>query len=377
MTTNFKNMGYATLSAKKEADITADMLAQIERVTGTQVSADEVAVFETIALNTRPLTKSGSIFHNAVVSQDTLRQMAAKLNSGEESVPLHTMHQQGYELPVGRVFQAEVHATQDGGAELRALFFVPKSEAALVEKINLGILDEVSVGLKSKQMLCSKCGFDYLGPEANYGHFWSQTCENDHTIGEDGTHIKMEGLDTWMELSLVSRGASSKPKILGRAKQVMGQETYDRIAASGITPEAVVLFTGSQEKEPVMTQKNEGATEDAKFDAKEAIEALTAGLAEVKTLIEGLAASESEEAEEINAPSIEDLQAQLEAANAEIADLKAAATSEEEEEEGEGDTETSLEGQGNLPVGGVAAAAVEDAGLKGSAFPTSSFKTRK
>lgn len=367
MDAGFNNNNYATLSARKEADITSEMLAQIERITGTAVEASEIAVFETSALSTRPITKTGSIFHGARPSEDLLRQMALKLNSGEESVPLHTLHQQGSELPIGRVFQAEVISAGDGESELRALFYLPKSEEDLVQKINLGILDEVSVGVSSQQMLCSKCGFDYLGEEADFSNLWSQTCNSDHTLGEDGAHIKMIGLDKWMELSLVSRGASSKPKIMGRAKQVMGKETYDRIAASGVAPEAVVLFTGSQEKEPAMTVK-------AEFDAKTAIEGITETLAALALTVEGLVPAAPE------TPSIEDVQAELDAANALVAEFTAAAEAEAAAAElalTDGTTETTLIGKEDLPIGGVAASAVSDADKKALKPDFSSFKTRK
>ena len=207
----------------KAIDATAEILAQIERVTGTAVAAEDIVVFEAAVANTRPLNKMGSIFHEGRISEDTLRQMAEALNSGQESVPLHTLHAQGYELPIGKVFQGEVIRAADGEAELRAMFYLPRSEASMVEKINLGIIDEVSVGVKSKALLCSKCGFDYFGSDATFENLYSQTCENDHTVGVDGTHVKLSGLDKWMELSLVSRGAASKPKILGRTKQVMAK----------------------------------------------------------------------------------------------------------------------------------------------------------
>jgi hypothetical protein len=180
----------------------------------------------------------------------------------------------------------------------------------------------------------------------------------------------MIGLDKWMELSLVSRGASSKPKIMGRAKQVMGKETYDRIAASGVSPEAVVLFTGSQEKEPAMTVK-------AEFDAKTAIEGITETLAALALTVEGLVPAAPE------TPSIEDVQAELDAANALVAEFTAAAEVEAAEAAAaelaltDGTTETTLIGKEDLPIGGVAASAVSDADKKALKPDFSSFKTRK
>lgn len=429
----------------KTVDVTAEMLAQIERVTGTAVNAEDIVVFEASAANTRPLNKMGSIFNQGRITEDTLRQMAAALNAGDESVPLHTMHMQGGELPIGKVFQAEVISTGDGEAELRAMFYIPASETPLVEKINLGIIDEVSIGLKSKQLLCSKCGFDYFSADAGFENLYSMTCESGHTVGSDGTHVKLSGLDKWMELSLVSRGAASKPKILGRTKQIMGKETYDRIAADGLPPEAVVLFTASDDlqartgnpeydnqgemaksqmrmvleaaqeihdmladedplpghvieklvlattyirdardylksemaKEETMSDNND---QTVAFNAAEAFATLQAQFDELKSLLLADDEDETDEDDEAgdeaevvvqNSEQADEalaLKAELDAAKARIAELEAAETPNKEE--------VTIDVSG-IPVGGVAASAVEDAQKPAVRPGLSAFKTPK
>lgn len=396
MSTNHATYVNQTMTRQKQVKITDDILTQIERVTGTTVDADNIVVFEAAAASTRPISKVGSVYNGARMSRQLLEDMADALNTGAESVPLHTLHMQGGEIPKGRVFQGSVADEPDGSATLRAMFYLPLAEKELIEKINLGILDEVSVGTKSKQALCSKCGFDYFGSEADFTHFFSQTCGNDHTIGEDGTHLKLVGLDKWMELSLVSRGASDKPKILSRAKQLLSKEEHDRIAADGKPVEALFLFTSMATETPEMPKKNleateaneanaegeeeeengqeenpettgsegetPGGAEEEEFDAAAAFETLQAQLAELATKL-------TPEAEEPEA-TVEELQAELAAAQAKIADLEAAAN---EPEGGNAAEEEQLE----LPVGGVAASAVEDAqslqatgGGRASAFKT-------
>lgn len=432
----------------KSVDATDEILSQIERVTGTAVAASDIVVFEASVANTRPLNKMGSIFNQGRITEDTLRQMAAALNSGEESVPLHTLHMQGGQLPIGKVFQAEVTSTAEGDADLRAMFYIPASETSLVEKINLGIIDEVSVGLKSKQLLCSKCGFDYFSADAGFENLYSMTCEAGHTIGDDGTHVKLAGLDKWMELSLVSRGASSKPKILGRTKQIMSKETYDRIAADGLPPEAVVLFTASDDlqaktgnpeydnqgemaksqmrmvldaaqeihdmlddEDPLPGHvveklvlastyirdardylKSEMAKEESQNmdpEVKAQLDAFGAQLEELTELVaaaltpkepaadevtaeaETLAAAEAVAAVEENSEQADEalaLKAELDAAKARIAELEASATPEKEE--------VTLDVSG-IPVGGVAASAVEDAKNAVARPGLSAFKTPK
>jgi chromosome segregation ATPase len=74
----------------------------------------------------------------------------------------------------------------------------------------------------------------------------TMTCGNDHTIGYDGVHLRLVGMDTFAELSLVGRGAAKDAKILSRAKnsQSLSQETVERLAASKLPAEAHV-FTAS------------------------------------------------------------------------------------------------------------------------------------
>ena len=357
----------------KAIDATAEILAQIERVTGTAVTAEDIVVFEAAVMNTRPLNKMGSIFHEGRASEDMLRQMAAALNSGEESVPLHTLHSQGYELPIGKVFEGEVTKAADGEAELHAMFYVPKSEASMVEKINLGIIDEVSVGVKAKALLCSKCGFDYFGADATWENLYSQTCENDHTVGVDNTHVKLIGLDKWMELSLVSRGAASKPKILGRTKQIMSKETYDRIAADGLPPEAMMLFTASDEKKETPMDPEVKAQLDAFGTQLTQLTTLVAALAPKEPTAEelaALAAAEAEAAAEALKLSEQEaaLKTELETAKARIVELEAGVQTPKDG--------VTLDTSG-IPVGGVAASAIEDAKKVAARPAISAFKTPK
>lgn len=372
---------------QKQVEITDDIIAQIERVTSTTIDADNIVVFEAAAASTRPITKTGSFYNGARMTRAMLAEMVEALNSGEESVPLHTLHMQGGEIPKGRVFGAKLHDEIDGSTSLHAMFYLPLAEKELIQKINLSILDEVSVGVKSQHALCSKCGFDYFGADSDFSNLWDQTCDNGHVIGEDGTHLKLDGLDKWMELSLVSRGASDKPKILSRAKQLVSKEEHDRMAADGTPLEALVLFTSMATETPEMPKtpeelaaeaaaaelaasEAEGAEETPEFDAETAIADLTAS---IPTLIaEALAAAATEDDDAADEPTVESLQAELAAATAKIADLEAAG----DEPEAEEDEPEAAELE--LPVDGVAASAVEDAKtLQATGGRASAFKSKR
>lgn len=354
---------------RKQLDVTDAMLQQIQSISDVDISADDIVIFEAAAFNTAPLNKRGSIFDQARASRMTLEEMAAAVNSGEESVPLHTLHMQGYELPIGKVFQAYLYDTPQGETELRAQFYIPKSERSLIEKLNLGVLDEVSVGMKSKQLLCSKCGFDYFGEDSDFMYILEQTCENGHTIGLDGTHAKLVGMDKWMELSLVSRGAAEKPKILSRAKSLLPQGMQDRIAASGLLPEATVLFASPSK------MKEEAPMADEKDKAVEAAIPASVDLSPLEAKLDSLIELLTPKQEETPAPVVEadaeedEEDSELLALKAEVDGLKAqvAELSRPKAEDLAPD----------LPVGGVAASAIIDAVTKVEKPSVGAFKTRK
>jgi hypothetical protein len=385
---------------QKQVEITDEIVAQIEKVTQTTLDINSVVVFESVAASTRPISKHGSLYNGAMMSRQLLMDMAQAVNSGTESVPLHTLHRQNEELPVGRVFSAWVQDVPDGSTDLHAYFYMSSNETDIIEKINLSVLDEVSVGVKSKQAMCSKCGFDYFGPDADFTHLFSQTCDNGHTIGLDNAHLKLSGMDLWSELSLVSRGASNKPKILSRARTSVSQEAMDRMAASGTPVEAALLVLNLSEMESPMppeieTEAAPVVEAEAAVETTPAIEAEPAEAeAEAEPVVETEAEAEEEPAEfdagaaiaalraQIDAleaqmapepdpePTIEELQAQLATANLRIAEMEVL--------EAKAEPAPVPTPKPNIPLGGVAASAVGDAQtLPSSQLVASAFKTRK
>lgn len=285
-------------SYQKHIETTEAMLAQIRKLAGSDVSAEDIVVFEATAAGTRPVKQRGSMYNGAKMTRDTLEAMARAVNSGEQSVPLHTMHNNHSELPVGRVFQATVVGSMDGEYELRAFFYLPKTETALIESINLGVLDEVSVGFLAEKAMCSKCGHDFFAPGADFYQLFSRTCDNNHVLGEDGVHLILSGVDTFSELSLVSRGASSRAKIHGQNRQ------SERLAASG-APVAAMFLSAT----PTVPNQKEASVADpispelaARLEAFEAkltastdnAAALAAATAQLATVQAALAASEAQ-----------------------------------------------------------------------------------
>lgn len=221
--------------------MTPELSARIKAAVGDDVETEGLAVFECIALNTKPLPgKGGSLFESARIPVLTLQQMASSLEAGGH-IPLISDHQLLGE-PKGRAFAGELHTADDGvTAELRILFYLDATEDRLIAKLNAGTLDEVSVSFLSTQFLCSECDWDYFSGEALSDNFFERTCANGHKIGEDGVHAKLVGLAKFIELSLVARGAADNPKIVGRSKSKLQPSSQQlRLAASGIEIEGLV-----------------------------------------------------------------------------------------------------------------------------------------
>lgn len=241
----------------KRLELTPELLQLIKDRVGEDVNLDGIAVFETITLNTKPLPgKKGTIWENAVATPLTLRQIADHINNGGH-IPIVLNHDMS-EMPVGRTFKAGLDYAQDGSFELRTLFYLDASDEgkSLAGKIDAGSLDEVSISFLPTSYLCSECGWDYLGEDADFINLITRTCANDHTVGTDGVHVSMVGLASLMEQSLVARGAASNPKIQGRSTSKLAPTSApaQRLAARGYEIDRLVC-QASRGDDQVNTEK--------------------------------------------------------------------------------------------------------------------------
>jgi hypothetical protein len=216
----------------KQIAKTPQILARLQKAAGDGVSTDDLAVFEAIAFNTLPLRKSGALYNKAVAESGVLLSMAEEIN--RESLPVQINHD-STPLPIGRVFLAEVQNT-GSGAELRVLFFVGKEEQKHIQKIDNGVVDQVSVSILPKQIVCSECGFDFLGPKAEFDHIYSGIDDKGHQMGKDGVHARLVGLDKFFEMSLVGRGGAQNARIVAG-----DNATLTRLAAGGHDPNKMIL----------------------------------------------------------------------------------------------------------------------------------------
>lgn len=239
----------------KQITKTPAMLSQMQKIAGEGVDVSALPVFEATVANTLPIQKRGSIYDKSTMSEGLVKDTASAINAA--GLPLHTLHNQDNQLPFGKVFQADGGST-NGIPDAHALFYVSPNHDDIVTGLDNGSIDGVSLGIKSQMALCSECGFDFFGADANYMNFVDRECANGHIMGVDGAHLNLTGLDKVYELSLVSKGAVQNSKIRSGSQARMGAEGQ-RLAASGAPIHSLVLYasaTTPPPKEPVMADLN-------------------------------------------------------------------------------------------------------------------------
>lgn len=257
----------------KQLELTPQLQDLIRQRVGPDTAVDNIAVFEAITLNTLPLVgKKGTLWEGATSTPLTLRQIADYINNGGH-IPLIASHDMG-PMPKGRVFAAGLDYTDQGDFELRTLFYLDRTEQLLIDKLDASSIDEVSISFLPTQYLCSECDFDYLGEGANQENIWERTCSNGHTIGTDGVHLRMVGLDTLIELSLVVRGAADGPKIVGRSSSKLAPASAQRLAAQGFELTGLVCQAQASKGEDMTIDTNKLTTD--LIDAKTSVGVLTA-----------------------------------------------------------------------------------------------------
>lgn len=221
----------------KQVQKTAEIIQSLKAAFGADADPAAYAVYEAIALNQNPIRQKHPLFEGAVAQTSMLREIVASIKN--ESAPLQLMHAHG-ELPAGRVFDAQLLAN----GEVRTLFAINNipENAKTIADLDAGIIDQVSVNVLAKQLLCSHagCGFDYLGPDADFMNIMNGECGEGHKLRADGTHIQMHGLDYLSEISLVGSGGAAGARIVGRDQQAFASESFQRLAASGLAPAMLV-----------------------------------------------------------------------------------------------------------------------------------------
>lgn len=233
----------------KQITKTPEIIARLKQAIGSSAPVDNLAVFEAIALNNLPLRKKQHVYNGAVAQRSFLLEMALALET--ESRPLQVMHEGGV-LPIGRVFQGRVVDGVD--TELRVLFWVDKEHEDKIRQIDNGTIDQVSVGVLPKQMICSADGFDFFGPDASLENIFTGTTPDGHTVGENGVYCKMVGLEAFFEMSLVGQGGAQNARIVNNDQSAFSPH-LKALAASTSLDRLALTATATIREKPTMDVK--------------------------------------------------------------------------------------------------------------------------
>lgn len=161
-----------TLQAIKHADksISADDILKINELGRTELTEDDLYIFNLRAcdgLTDRVADRMSDTF---------LQQFADRINA--KSIPLLKDHDWSADKQIGRVYKASVETDENGVKFVKATAYTLKSNTELVEKIEAGILKELSVSFDGLAT-CSICGEPMEKDWDGRGH-----CKNQHIAGE-------------------------------------------------------------------------------------------------------------------------------------------------------------------------------------------------
>lgn len=217
-----------------------DQLAALRRSVGDEnFDPARVSVFEASFTTSRPLS-AGGIYKGARITRSGLEDMANRVNSANEAVPIHIEHNLGGsllgagkdDLPIGKAFHAAVVKADDSEFELRGLFYIDGAvHGDIVAKIESSTISEMSIQASWKNAISNKSGFNFLAP-GNEEFAWGRVDNEGNALGVDNHHVFVSGLDKWYETSLVGRGAAPGARIHARSGefQLAAASVHDIIA---------------------------------------------------------------------------------------------------------------------------------------------------
>lgn len=300
----------------KQLELTDEIRNSFTKKFGEDVDINKFYIIEARALSTEPIHQS-TIYDGAVASVDTLYDMEHLVNDTDENIGIHIMHEDAV-LNIGRVFSARVINEDSNVTALYAKMAIFKNEDTkdIIDKLENNVLDEVSVQFVPTHAKCSKCDFDYMGEGVDFMNWFTRTCPNDHTIGVDGCHLELDRTKSFVEISVVNRGAAHNPKIQSQKKRTLFSEgDLKALAASGLNPEIIVATFNSKMEKKAMSEENQAP----ELSAEQKVAELEAKLAEAQKKLDLEARVSELEAK------LSETNEVLEAKDKELADAKAEA----------------------------------------------------
>lgn len=222
----------------KRVVLNETIISKMKSVLGEDISPDNYVVYKARAISTEAISKRGSdLLNGATPTEGFVRSIVAMANEPQKNVSVHTMHDD-WSLSIGRVFDMWEVVEFDSVHAAYAYLAILKNDEnkEVIEKIDGGILDEVSIGFEIKSGKCSVCGWDFfdndLDEEDKFEHLWNATCANGHVMSKDGAHLVLDAPKSFSEISIVNQGAAHKAKIQEIAKFSLSFEDAKKDAKS-------------------------------------------------------------------------------------------------------------------------------------------------
>lgn len=232
----------------KKLTITPEIQTRLDKAGKGPVDPADVVVFEAVAMSSLPFDKPGSVYDKATFDTSIWAEMSTYLNDGA-SVPVHVMHD-NQTLNVGRCIYA---GTRDGA--LHVQFYLMKDNS-LVPEIENGIVNQVSVSVMAKQLICSASGYDFKahGDEGLQQLFWSRKDPDGNEIGNGNVHLHLKGLESWNEMSLVNTGGSPGAYILSPENAQLSKKNLDQMSFNQLAREQLITRVSGPADLPGGTQ---------------------------------------------------------------------------------------------------------------------------
>lgn len=321
----------------KRLTLTENLINKIKEKCGEDVNLSSMVYYQARGISTEPISQN-SLYDKGILTREALMDFVRLINEPLNTVTIQTMHDTSV-LPTGKVFYAELKDEPSGHSAVYTVFGVSVQHQDIIDKVDNGIIDEVSFGFQPKQILCSECNKDFLDEDVDFFDLITGTCpECGAVMGKDGAHVIVPAIERVSELSLVTRGAAKHAKILDSIYQMaMSDENSPVITLTkkGVKDDLLKLnLCSTINKEVDMNKEDlEAALSAATTPLKEELtkmQSTLASLGEEKTALEA-AKNEAEQAKaalEENVTSLSEektkLEADLEEAKAKAAEVRAA-----------------------------------------------------
>lgn len=276
----------------KRVELTDTVRKYIQDKCGTSVDFNQIAVYQARGISTEQISQN-TLYDKGNLTRNALADMEALINDPLNNVSIQAMHDVS-ELPQGKVFHAELVDENNATSALYTLFGVSTEHPDIINKIDNGIIDEVSFGFRPKQILCSECGKDFLDKDVSFIDIMEGHCpECGAYMGEDGAHVVVPGIEKVSELSLVNRGAAKHAKILDSVYQMaMSEDSTVTLTKEGMKDDLLKLnlcSTISKEEVDMTPEEITAAVEAAMSAHKEEqdkLQSTIASLGEEKAALE-------------------------------------------------------------------------------------------